>query len=146
MKFKLLAMLVVSGLLQTVNAADLKWEYDLAGGGGYSQLTADGAGGAVFIMANGNYVWLDSKGREIYNKPILNGANIVAVSARAFVVQANNPAVLVEIDNKGRETVIQDPNAEVNASGFAVNGFDQSGFFAQKNYTSGRLTLVRYDW
>lgn len=141
-------------------AATELWSYD--GWTQVRQILPDGKGGCAFVRLETNLlaevVWLDKKGELIYktNINVTNtyGTRVVNIlffnKKNLFIGDVRNAvAVVIEVDTKGQETIIQHPGENVGNPLFMLYTpselSDKRGFFVMKtDIVTHRQRVVRF--
>ncbi len=160
---------VASMLCYSTRAATEQWRDELATNVSnitfsVDQIVADGNGGcAVSVQSENTSTWnyvayyvayYDKKGDKVWEKTYNEKSGDIAYSTKKVTViglsdsAAGNEKVVV-VDKKGVESVVEDPNADIDGrvnSDIGPIG-DKKGFFAaEKVIASGKVSLVRYSY
>ena len=128
------------------------------------QIVADGNGGcAVSVEAENTDTWdivsyyvayYDKKGDKVWEKTYNDRRGDIAYSTKKVTViglsdSAAGNEIVVVVDKKGVESVVEDPGADIDGrvnSDLGPLG-DKKGFFAEeKVIASGKVSLVRYSY
>ena len=150
----LTCLLTFAFLTSSLFAATEKWTYDI-GAGSVMELTVDGSGGCAVVASLSTGVsvfWFDKKGKKLYEKVISGTPTITAITSKNLVYQIQGAEITqMQVDKKGQETLISDPNALVRSStimGSPIGPMgDKKGFFVWKqNKTTSNITIVRYSY
>ena len=124
------------------------------------QITADGKGGCAVVWIEEIFLpwtetsfvaYFDKKGNKVWERSYIQKFAEIAYCNKNMTVFAvagdSENQIVVTIDKKGQETVIENPAANIDGrinSEIGPMG-DKKGFFAEEeNKTSDKVFLVRY--
>jgi hypothetical protein len=143
-----IAAILALVICQEAVATTKQWSYPLPEGSGIHQVVADEVGGvavAYFQSATSTtyLVWLDSIGREIYQRQLSGYMYpIVDVNHRVLVLQVDSENILIVDRNRGESGIANVFSQFVQHS----KATDRHGFFATEMSNSIPIALVRYDY
>ncbi len=162
-----IAMFLTSIFCASTYALTNQWSYDLGTETPnlkyeIDQITADGKGGCSVVWIEKNYdtgtntravAYFDKKGNKVWEKLYPKRYAKIAYCNKNMTVFAVTDdlgnQIVVTIDKKGQETVIEKPDAKIDGrvnSDIGPMG-DKKGFFAEEeNQTSDKVFLVRYSY
>ena len=151
----LICALTCAMFTNSLFAATEQWSVDI-GAGTVMELRTDGSGGCVAVasISTGLLVlWLDKKGKKLYEQVITTGTpSITAITKKNLVYQLQGAnTTQVQIDSKGRQTVLSSATEDIKSSSslgvpYSPMG-DKKGFFVWKvNKTTGEIKIVRYSY
>ena len=159
--FVIFCIFTVSLFCDSIFAATELWSYN--GWEKILQIVPDSKGGCAFVRVETNdiaeVVWLDKKGELVYktNINMTNSfgpppINILFFKKKSLFIfdVRNDVKVVIEIDNKGQETITQSPGNDVSGPLFMLYTpsqlSDKRGFFAVKiDVIAGRQYIVRFN-
>ena len=174
MKTKLFIIAIITFVISLFSgsayALTEQWTYDLGTETAdiyydIDQIAVDGKGGCAIVWYMDNHdtwvetayvTYLDKKGNKVWEKSYPNKEAEIAYCSKKMIVFAVFPEyghtgnqIIVTIDKKGQETVIEKPGSNIDAG---VNHEmkplgDKKGFFVERNETGmGKCSLVRYTY
>ncbi len=171
-KFCIIAIItfVISLFSGSAHALTEQWTYDLGTETAdlrfdIDQIAVDGKGGCAIVWIKENHdtwvytvyvTYFDKKGNKVWEKSYPDKIAEIAYCTKKMVIFSLAPEygysgnqVIVTIDNKGKETVIEKPEANIDVG---VNSEmeplgDKKGFFVERHETGmGKCSLVRYTY
>ncbi len=160
-------MFLSSILCASAHALTTQWSYELGTETSdlkynIDQITADGKGGCATVWIKKNYdtgtntyfvAYFDKKGNKVWEKSYIKKFAEVSYCNKNITVfcvyDDLGNQIVVTIDKKGQETVIEKPGTNIDGrinSEIGPTG-DKKGFFAEEeNRTSDKVFLVRYSY
>ena len=158
MKFRIIILMCALTCAMFTNslfAATEQWNVDI-GAGTVMELRVDGSGGCAVVasISTGLLVlWLDKKGKKLYEQVITTGTpSITAITKKNLVYQLQGAnTTQIQIDSKGRQTTLSSATEDIKSSstlGIPYNPMgDKKGFFVWKmNKTTGEIKIARYSY
>jgi len=139
----------------SILAATEQWSVDI-GIGTVMELRVDGNGGCAVVasISTGIMVlWLDKKGNKLCEHIITTGTPAITAVTKKYLVYQLQAADItqVQVDNKGRQTVLSSATEEIRSVTIMGTPFDpmgdKKGFFVWKqNKSTGYVKIARYSY